>query len=216
MNKEAWLIGSSVFEKYAPTMVTTENRRAWKAATLDSIDFHIATCDCEGVGVAIAEDTPIITLWQPYATALVMEGFKANETRSWSTKVRGPVLIHAAKRWGVDQRYVCEQEHGAALCYELGGGYYSDILPRGAIVGAVWIDKVVPAVTEYVLQSDIAASGMFTDKRTAQAEREIAFGDYSGRRFAWKTTRRIRFKTPIFYKGQQGFFKFKHADRVIA
>lgn len=36
-----------------------------------------------------------ISLWQPWATFLV-HGLKKIETRSWSTKYRGPLLIHAA------------------------------------------------------------------------------------------------------------------------
>jgi len=38
-----------------------------------------------------------ITLWQPWASLMAL-GYKKIETRSWSTKYRGPLLIHAAKR----------------------------------------------------------------------------------------------------------------------
>ena len=37
-----------------------------------------------------------ISLWQPWASLIVC-GAKEIETRSWSTKVRGTVAIHAAK-----------------------------------------------------------------------------------------------------------------------
>lgn len=43
-----------------------------------------------------------LSLWQPWAS-LVALGAKTIETRSWSTKYRGPLLIHAARRepeWG--------------------------------------------------------------------------------------------------------------------
>lgn len=39
-----------------------------------------------------------LTLYQPYAS-LVAAGAKAIETRSWATRYRGPLLIHAARRW---------------------------------------------------------------------------------------------------------------------
>lgn len=36
-----------------------------------------------------------LTVWQPYASLLVM-GLKEFETRGWETKYRGPLVIHAA------------------------------------------------------------------------------------------------------------------------
>lgn len=38
-----------------------------------------------------------LSLWQPWAS-LVALGIKTIETRSWSTKYRGPLAIHAARR----------------------------------------------------------------------------------------------------------------------
>lgn len=39
----------------------------------------------------------IITLWQPWASLIAL-GFKKFETRSWRTRYRGKLAIHAAKR----------------------------------------------------------------------------------------------------------------------
>jgi hypothetical protein len=39
-----------------------------------------------------------ITIWQPYASLIVL-GLKRFETRSWGTGYRGPMIIHAAKKW---------------------------------------------------------------------------------------------------------------------
>ena len=36
-----------------------------------------------------------ITIWQPWAE-FIAAGVKHNETRSWATKYRGPIAIHAA------------------------------------------------------------------------------------------------------------------------
>lgn len=38
-----------------------------------------------------------ITVWQPYASLLISD-IKKYETRSWKTKYRGPIAIHAAKQ----------------------------------------------------------------------------------------------------------------------
>ena len=59
-------------------------------------------------------DLRAITVWQPHAS-LIAIGAKTIETRSWATKYRGPVLIHAAKRkpWVSDR-------HGWIGRYQLG------------------------------------------------------------------------------------------------
>ncbi len=51
-----------------------------------------------------------ITLWQPWAS-LIAIGAKKIETRSWATKYRGPLAIHAAikaveKPLYIDQRFI--------------------------------------------------------------------------------------------------------------
>lgn len=53
------------------------------------------TIDNEKVGVAA------LTLWQPWASLVAWEE-KRIETRSWSTSYRGPLVIHAAKRFAGD------------------------------------------------------------------------------------------------------------------
>ena len=44
-----------------------------------------------------------ISLRQPWAW-LVVNGHKNVENRTWATSFRGPVLIHAARRWGREER----------------------------------------------------------------------------------------------------------------
>lgn len=44
-----------------------------------------------------------ISLWQPWAT-LISTGDKTWETRSWATTYRGPLAIHAAKKFGPLER----------------------------------------------------------------------------------------------------------------
>jgi len=44
-----------------------------------------------------------VCLWQPWASAVAL-GHKVIETRGWPTTHRGPIAIHAAKRWQGDQR----------------------------------------------------------------------------------------------------------------
>lgn len=44
-----------------------------------------------------------LSIRQPWADAIIWHG-KDVENRSWPTSYRGPVLIHAAKKWGADER----------------------------------------------------------------------------------------------------------------
>ena len=50
----------------------------------------------------------VITIKQPWAT-LIAEGYKEYEFRTWRTKFRGEILIHAGK--GVDKDAVKKFEH---------------------------------------------------------------------------------------------------------
>ena len=44
-----------------------------------------------------------LSIRQPWADAIIWHG-KDVENRSWPTRFRGPVLIHAAKKWGPAER----------------------------------------------------------------------------------------------------------------
>lgn len=48
-----------------------------------------------------------ITIKQPWAT-LIVKGYKKYEFRTWKTKYRGELLIHAGK--GIDKKYIKQME----------------------------------------------------------------------------------------------------------
>lgn len=131
----------------------------------------------------------VISLYEPYATLMAL-GLKTNETRSWDTQYRGPLLIHATKAM-------------PAWCKEL----FNEVpfiralagvsLSPGCIVGMV----EVVGTTRTELVANIEQSEFYeTD--------EYWFGDYSPGRFAWQTINPVRFATPIPAKGSQGFWNF--------
>ena len=74
-----------------------------------------------------------ITIRQPHVE-LIMRGIKLYETRSWSTKFRGPLAIHA----GV----ALDRDAAARFA-----GFVPSELPTGCIVGAVELVDCVPADT---------------------------------------------------------------------
>jgi activating signal cointegrator 1 len=89
---------------------------------------------------------PVLTLWQPWAS-LVALGVKSIETRSWSTKYRGPLAIHAAARRVQRGKWI-----GAWHTDLLTGDIWQPdnpdvptvVAPLGAIVATCTLVDVVP------------------------------------------------------------------------
>ena len=130
-----------------------------------------------------------ISLWQPWASAIAL-GHKKIETRSWSIRYRGPILIHAAKTFPrVAQDFASVER---AL------GRMPERVPLGAIVAVARLIIVRP--TEE-LALEISAI-------------EKLYGDYSDGRFGWVLDNVRAFKEPIGYRGSQGLFDVP--DSVVA
>jgi hypothetical protein len=150
-----------------------------------------------------------ITLHQPWAS-LVAIGAKTIETRSWSTRHRGPLAIHAGATMTRAQRATAYADpiggalNGAGIM--LGGD--CEALPRGAIIAACELVDVVPMVAAGPTTVELAerhrATGMLVvdgsgrDPRMAYYRPAIdlnemsvdvtdqrPFGDFAPGRFAW-------------------------------
>jgi activating signal cointegrator 1 len=146
-----------------------------------------------------------ITLWQPWAS-LIATGAKTWETRSWPTSYRGPLAIHASKRWGSDQQFSMSNwdfQGGLAPLVgkplDLSGRSWSgvgvtvDHLPFGAVIA---VCRLVDCVrTDSLTQAQIG-----TDR---------PFGDYSPGRYAWKTDDLQVLAEPIPARGAQGLWTWK-------
>jgi hypothetical protein len=153
----------------------------------------------------------VLTLWQPWASLLV-HGIKRIETRpsatSWTSE-KGVYLIHAASKWTKEQRDICMTEPFASALK--GIGYKPEEfdsvfkLPTGQIIGAIEIIGCRKIRNENGIITCIGKQSFFNIK-----EPELSFGDYSTGRFAWLTHNPRILKTPIPYKGGQGYYqKFK-------
>jgi hypothetical protein len=82
--------------------------------------------------------TLALSIRQPWAS-LIIHNFKHLENRNWSTNVRGPILIHAAK--GMSNK---EHQEAMDFAYRIDPGislfeylFEADNLPRGGIIGSV-------------------------------------------------------------------------------
>ncbi|MFY0545471.1 ASCH domain-containing protein [Brevibacillus sp. H7] len=141
-----------------------------------------------------------ITIHQPWATLIAL-GEKQFETRSWATKYRGQLAIHAAKK--ID-REACESEPFRSVLEK--HGYTADNLPTGAVIG---IGKL----------ADCLGVGMSDGEHRSMAgdtgihwipvkSNEYHFGWYGVGRYAWELTD-VKQIEPFPAKGQQGLWNWR-------
>lgn len=76
----------------------------------------------------------VITIKQPFAT-LIAKGYKEYEFRTWRTKYRGSILIHAGK--GVDKKAMEKFKH-LNLDYPTGC-----IIAKAKLVDCIYVDKMI-------------------------------------------------------------------------
>jgi hypothetical protein len=130
----------------------------------------------------------VLSLLQPWAT-LVVIGAKTIETRSWSTRHRGPLLIHASlgkagEIFASDplfKKYILE----------------FDKLPFGKIIGSVRLEKIL-RTQDFDLNDSAMNALTFEEK---------AFGDYTSGRYGWLLSDPVEFKNPIPARGMPGLWK---------
>lgn len=140
-----------------------------------------------------------ISLLQPWAT-LVVIGAKKIETRSWNTKFRGEVLIHASANQKIAKDIIYQYPFNKVLVEYFNHIREPDIndLPFGAIVGKAKI--VATGKTESIvsLSKDKIKSGWVAQ---INWEQELAFGDYANGRYGWLLEKPVAFKYPLKING---------------
>lgn len=124
-----------------------------------------------------------LTLTQPWATLMAL-GAKRIETRSWSTRYRGPVAIHAAKWFPRYAREFAEVERTL--------GRLPGRLPLGAVVATARLVDVRPT-------QEVAPS-------TSALER--LYGDYTPGRFGWILADVVPLPEPIPARGSLGLWEW--------
>lgn len=154
----------------------------------------------------------VLSLLQPWAT-LVVIGAKKIETRSWNTKHRGDLLIHASmgKYYGPKgNRVSCElitEDFNDRLKANIGP---FKNLPFGSIIGKVTLVntvKITSIKTEYDPADDkmLQGPGRFT---VPPAEPEFSYGDYTEGRYAWLLKDAVKFDEPIQQTGGLSVWNF--------
>ena len=122
-----------------------------------------------------------LTIKQPWAT-LIMQGYKRFEFRSWQTKYRGDLLIHAGK--GIDKEAIKRLEK-----------YLPEELQTGKILGKVTLVdciKMSPEFKEELLKEnrDIYTKSSFQEN------------------YGWQMDNVQVFKEPIEAKGHLSLWEY--------
>ncbi len=124
----------------------------------------------------------VLTIKQPWAI-LIMQGYKRFEFRSWQTKYRGDLLIHAGK--GIDK-----------VAMERLAKYIPKDVPTGKILGKVkLVDcvKLSPEFKEMLLEEneDVYANSSFNEV------------------YGWQLECVEVFDEPIEVKGKLGLWNYE-------
>ncbi|RKN75026.1 ASCH domain-containing protein [Paenibacillus ginsengarvi] len=148
-----------------------------------------------------------ITIIQPWAT-LIAIGDKQFETRSWPTKYRGPIAIHAGKK--VD-REACEREPIRSTL--AAHGYTAGNLPTGVVVATANLSEC------FMIKHDTLGGLVLLEaerRRThfETTDKEFIFGDYTSGRFVWELNDVKQLPDPIPAKGQQGLWNWVREEQT--
>ena len=155
-----------------------------------------------------------LSLTQPWAT-LVAIGAKRIETRSWQTKYRGPLAIHAAKGWPVRNEMLCRAEPFRSAFLSRGEVAYAQgaTFPKGYIIAVVeLVDCVSIPCRRWGMVDDTHAGVLFD---VPPLEPELSFGDYTPGRYAWVLRNPRLLATPIPCKGRLGLFEVNHESLLV-
>lgn len=142
----------------------------------------------------------VITLLQPWAQ-LVVTGQKQFETRGWKTGYRGELFIHSSGRMCAGDSELCEIDPDFKACIP-------DLsqLKMGFIIGKVTLVKIIPTDNTVAMQYIAERLGNIA------ARRELRFGDYRPKRYAWEFANPILFVNPIWARGALNIWDYKQSD----
>ena len=162
----------------------------------------------------------ILSLLEPWAS-LVALGKKKFETRSWKTKHRGRMGIHASKSFRTrEKNLILNQPLKGALknlCFResaLEGDRGKNIfaftperLPLGAIIATCDLVDIYLITETELIQID-PPKGQEPKRLPLPTGDEYDFGDYAPGRYAWELADVAILPEPIQAKGRLGLWNF--------
>ncbi len=145
-----------------------------------------------------------ITIIEPWAS-LIAYGHKQIETRSWSTKYRGQIAIHAGKE---TKREFYSLPIITALGISRVSEHWLNIRLGSVIAIADLLDCLkVRGTASLIIGNDKRVAAVLENNMRVMGN-ELAFGDYTHGRYAWvlANVRRIE---PVPAKGRQRLWEWE-------
>ena len=124
----------------------------------------------------------VLTIKQPWAT-LIMEGYKRFEFRSWQTKYRGDLLIHAGK--GIDKEALKRLEK-----------YIPENIPTGKILGKVTLTDCIKCDEKF-------------KEMCLKENKDVYAKSTFAERYAWQLADVEVFAEPVDAKGKLSLWEFE-------
>jgi len=141
-----------------------------------------------------------LTIWQPYALLLVL-GLKRFETRGWYTTYRGPLVIHAAKKF--DAAIVDDIARVRRLVQSLDElpGRFGWTTAQRNLADTPWNSPQLFGRALGIVQ-------LHDCRPMPQAPNEFenSVGHYGPGRVGWECVQPIAFDAPIEATGRQGIW----------
>jgi activating signal cointegrator 1 len=137
-----------------------------------------------------------ITIWQPYASLLIL-GLKQYETRSWETNYRGPLIIHAAKRWDDTREMDCDRVTTLMHIHDIDPQTFTDEQKKH------FFSPLANTLGKAIGVVDLIDCQPMTDGGSGF---ENAVGDFGPGRFGWKSANPRIFDPPVSAAGKQGLW----------
>lgn len=140
-----------------------------------------------------------ISVTQPFASLLMLGSERAGksiETRSWDTKYRGELAIHASKNFPPECRALCAEPYFREALATLGIRHWSE-LPLGMVLGTKRLVRTYP----------------FDGGRPPYPER--AFGDFTRGRYGFVTTQPRMLARPEPARGALSLWDWMPAGELV-
>jgi hypothetical protein len=157
-----------------------------------------------------------ITIYQPWAS-LIAVGAKRYETRSWATKHRGKIAIHAGKKRPSKLLTAAEYEFYrramGVLGYDSAGRRTESSIacPLGAVIATAEIVECWEVIRKDKHGAALLVNRIdkYDDRIIREPVNELLFGDFTPGRYAWELANVKLLDTPIPVKGKQGLWEWK-------
>ena len=135
----------------------------------------------------------VLTIQEPYAT-FIMQGMKKIETRSWKTKYRGEIYIHAGK----SKKFLKRIHNNKVLkLLENIDLNYGNIICKAELIDCVYMTKA------------------FIDKVKSENNYEYILGEYAVGRYAWILQNVQKLNQKIHAKGKLNIWTYPESSNHV-